>query len=140
MVVNAELLRRVATYIEEHPERYNQQVWFEDYRDDVERDDDDPEEDEMHFPTLKTQEHLCKTRACVAGIAVLLEKKFPDDSPSTYMSTWYPDTARELFGLDEEMGDWLFSHKRDEEAMPTLLRAIAEGADLDHLMELEGIE
>lgn len=130
--MNKKLLRKVADWIETHPERYDQNVYFED------RDGGDygPELGLADVEPKKARKTTCNTVGCVAGWSWVLAS---DEERELALDDYEADTgranlfdwesgARKVLRLPSKAATWLFSEYRDEETMPETLRSIAEGA------------
>jgi len=138
--LNKPLLRKLARHIEKHPEQYDQGHWYLD-KSLLDADvDQEALEALNHIHKPKTE---CGTVACVAGHAVvqsgspLIKLKYRSFG-SDYETLNWSLTAQYALGLNEELALWLFDAVRNEETMPTVLRAIAKGeTDLDVLRDIE---
>jgi hypothetical protein len=64
MITGKELAEKVLKQVTEHPERHNQAIWVEN----------------SFFRVVVSKGNLCGTRACLAGWAVLFNRK-PNETP-----------------------------------------------------------
>lgn len=122
MEVNVKLVKKVAKYIREHPEHYDQRVFLRG----------------STVGPLNLRVSIlnkCGTVACVAGTAIA----FCDKRRLKKVEGWDWDEAGEIaLGIDERLAFWLFSTRRNEDAMPFVLDALAEGVtDINKLKQIE---
>lgn len=134
---NRDLLRKVADYVEGHPDQYDQHVWV--------TNTPDPRPylgvgDDIRVGEVV--EHDCGTQACIAGWAVLL-----DGQPAPIH---WDAAGREALGLTGEESNVLFDEfwepldPDDDETLKAkqvaeALRAIADGAAISTLTAPESV-
>lgn len=102
-------------YLNEHPERHNQDHWF----------GIEGVAGEFYevWPSSLTDDNLCGTVMCVAGTTVFVTRTI--DEFREFEGS-FPDTAQDLLGLTGHEADWLF-HSTNEEAALKALKYISEG-------------
>jgi len=86
----------------------------------------------------------CGTACCVAGHAALFSgASLRYDYEWNSFDLVIPDDesiegfAKKVLGLKAVESTWLFDEKRNEAAMPTVLRALAAGAELKECKKIE---
>lgn len=87
MPINAELFRKIADVIEDHPDNYDQAVW-------VELNGEVDTSDTNNVPHVPAGEFACSARCCIAGFAVMLT---PVDQRPKRLGV--SDAARQLLGI-----------------------------------------
>lgn len=128
MTFNVELGKKVLEFITTHPERHNQNDWFEE------------------------SSSECGTTACVAGWTCIIGLDLPleeeegepcdcgCEGPGGITYYYYPPVGRwdgagqELLGISDEMAVALFTRTNDETALAALA-ALTEGVSEEEVME-----
>ncbi len=122
---NAKLLRQVADYIEASPKKYDQTIFF------ARKTADD---DAAYVGDILDNKMHCKSVGCVAGWTVALSMK---RATAEQKELSVSEAAQEKLGLTTDERYWLFDGERLEEAMPSVLRLLATGADIEQAQNLE---
>lgn len=159
------LLRYTADYIEAHPENYAQCQWFESAATEADPASQTwgPTLEAVQN-TKHLNGPVCGTKGCVSGTGVVVTGRYAefleyregwvkvgvgvegaDEDGDIYMEAipvvdWYR-AGRVVFGFDSPEGyavaEWLFAGDRYEPVMPLLLRALAGGANVTQLRDIE---
>jgi hypothetical protein len=135
--MNADMLRRVASAIDQNPDNYNQSLWLDD-------------ENGLGTETdslLRLSEGVCGTQGCIAGWAVAIRYASvdPEDPGDDFRDRWlatpaFEQAASQIFDLPIAEADMLFDpmwRPRSDLTVSDALRTLADGA---HVIDVSSRE
>lgn len=147
-MANDKKLRKLADFLEKNPGKYDQGSWIRGVAGSSEGE---------RIKTILADKNVCGTACCAAGWTVSqnrpeakrllkseavkaeLDLDWHKSNGYAYPDETWSVLAREILGLEEETASWLFDSIRCEEAMPGMLRMLADGHDVDDLDAFEDV-